>query len=158
MNIRPLESLTKEELIEIIQREREGHNEEALNAAPEGWRLVPIVPTLEMLYAALIAWKADGLKKTSTMYTAMIKSAPQPAEPCPDCTPGSPVVNDSLTDESTGTERERFEYWAKVHMGMDITPNESCGYVSKKTLGAWYAWGAENRCREKIDEAMRGEG
>lgn len=56
-----------------------------------------------------------------------------------------------------GAERKRFEYWAKEIMGMDITPNDSCGDVSKKTLGAWYAWGAEDRCRKRIDEAMRGE-
>lgn len=46
---------------------------------PPGWKLVPIEPTNAMLSAAVIAWKNDPAKKSSTIYRAMVQAAPEPS-------------------------------------------------------------------------------
>jgi hypothetical protein len=52
-------------------------------AVPEGWKLVPVEPTQEMLYLVgkpgeTIADMASGYRKD--MWTAMLSEAPQPAQ------------------------------------------------------------------------------
>lgn len=42
--------------------------------ALEGWAIVPIEPTTAMLSAAVTAWNADILKRTSTIWKAMIEA------------------------------------------------------------------------------------
>lgn len=46
--------------------------------APEGYAIVPIEPTMAMLSAAATAWNADSLKRTSTIWKAMIAAAGNP--------------------------------------------------------------------------------
>lgn len=83
MNIRPLESLTKEDLIELIKHERADHCEDILNMVPDGFKLVPVEPTDEMHVAAR-DWsagkygKAIGLDASEGCYKAMLAAAPQP--------------------------------------------------------------------------------
>ena len=43
--------------------------------AMDGMALVPIEPTTAMLSAAATAWNADTLKRTSTIWKAMIEAA-----------------------------------------------------------------------------------
>lgn len=43
----------------------------------DGYALVPIEPTMAMLSAAATAWNADNLKRTSTIWKAMIAAAGQ---------------------------------------------------------------------------------
>lgn len=43
--------------------------------AAEGVAVVPIEPTMEMLSAAAKAWNDDSLKRTSTIWKAMIAAA-----------------------------------------------------------------------------------
>jgi hypothetical protein len=44
--------------------------------APPGWKLVPIEPTDAMLAAAIVPWRNDPAKKSSTIYKAMVEAAP----------------------------------------------------------------------------------
>ena len=46
-------------------------------AVPEGWRLVPDKPTVAMLRAAQSAWNSDPQKRTSTLWDAMLSTAPK---------------------------------------------------------------------------------
>jgi hypothetical protein len=48
-------------------------------AAPPGWKLVPLEPTAQMLAAGQMAWVRDPLRKSSTLYRAMVEAAPHPA-------------------------------------------------------------------------------
>ena len=81
MNIRPLESLTKEELIERVKHERD-HIAQPRKMVPEGWKLVPVEPTDEMHVAAR-DWstgkygKAIGLDASEGCYKAMLEAAPK---------------------------------------------------------------------------------
>lgn len=45
----------------------------------------------------------------------------------------------AATERDTGKDRLAFHIWALVR-GLDITPNDSCGYVSPATLRAWMRW------------------
>lgn len=58
-----------------------------------------------------------------------IDAAPQASE----------AVRDAVARRDTGKDRLSFHIWALVH-GMDITPNDSCGYVSPLTQHAWMKW------------------
>lgn len=49
----------------------------ALLAAPPGWKLVPVQPTDAMLRAAQSAWLDDTLRRTTTMWSAMLYAAPE---------------------------------------------------------------------------------
>ena len=89
MNIRPLESLTKEELIELIRHECV-HIEQPLAMAPEGWRLVPVEPTPGMI---LCGWHIGLSPKEA--YVEMLAAAPQP-----DHIPGD-GGNDSIYTKNT---------------------------------------------------------
>lgn len=42
--------------------------------AMEGWAFVPVEPTAAMLSAAQTAWNADALKRTSTLWAAMVEA------------------------------------------------------------------------------------
>lgn len=56
----------------------------------------------------------------------------------------------------TGKDRLAFEIWALVR-GLDITPNNSCGYENVATLDHWMRW---NRPRpgEDAEFEIRQEG
>lgn len=43
--------------------------------ALDGYAIVPVEPTMAMLSAAASAWNADSLKRTSTIWKAMIAAA-----------------------------------------------------------------------------------
>lgn len=43
----------------------------------QGYAIVPIEPTMAMLSAAATAWNADSLKRTSTIWKAMIAASSQ---------------------------------------------------------------------------------
>lgn len=47
---------------------------------PSGWRLVPKEPTNTMLYAAQRAWCQDPLRRTTTLWDAMLAAAPEDIE------------------------------------------------------------------------------
>ncbi|CAE32685.1 hypothetical protein [Bordetella bronchiseptica] len=51
----------------------------------------------------------------------------------------SAEARDAAAVRDTGKDRLSFHIWALVH-GMDITPNDSCGYVSPLTQRAWMRW------------------
>ncbi len=46
----------------------------AYQQAMDGMAIVPIEPTMAMLSAAATAWNADTLKRTSTIWKAMIEA------------------------------------------------------------------------------------
>lgn len=94
MNIRPLESLTKDELIELIKHERADHCEDILHMAPKGWQLVPFAPTPEMTEAAEDAYMPFGEMEIAIL--AAISAAPQPDQ-IPDA--GKMVVSDRSMKE-----------------------------------------------------------
>ena len=56
--------------------------DEAQAGVPEGWKLVPVEPTPEMLRAAESAWLHDRLRRTTTMWAAMLAAAPDSAALC----------------------------------------------------------------------------
>lgn len=102
MNIRPLESLTKEELIELIRHERD-HSWQPLTMAPEGWKLAPVDPTYDMTQAGVnlaLSARISGAYPWPTyirdMYKAMLAAAPQPGH-IPDA--GKMVVSDRSMKE-----------------------------------------------------------
>lgn len=45
---------------------------------PDGWQIVPKRETAAMLAAAQSAWLADPLRRTSTLWVAMLSAAPTP--------------------------------------------------------------------------------
>jgi hypothetical protein len=45
----------------------------------------------------------------------------------------------AATERDTGKDRLAFEIWALVR-GLDITPNDACGYVAEVTKRAWMRW------------------
>ena len=51
--------------------------------SPSAWRLVPVEPSTAMLSAGQVAWLADPMRRSSTLYAAMLAAAPEPpaAEP-----------------------------------------------------------------------------
>lgn len=49
------------------------------------------------------------------------------------------IAEIAATARDTGKDRLAFHIWALVR-GLDITPNDSCGYVSPATLRAWMRW------------------
>ena len=67
---------------------RQDHHEQHLNMVPEGWKLVPVEPTIPMLhradgltcidFAALGEEGAFDLDELKEIYRAMIAAAPQP--------------------------------------------------------------------------------
>lgn len=76
MNIRPLESLTKEELIELIKHERD-HIEQPRTMVPEGFKLVPVEPTDEMKKAGCQV-PLNKAARHNACYKAMLAASPQP--------------------------------------------------------------------------------
>ena len=44
---------------------------------PDGYQLVPIEPTFEQIKAGHDAWREYNIKRSSTLYTAMVKAAPK---------------------------------------------------------------------------------
>ncbi|HCD6680740.1 TPA: hypothetical protein NDY80_001931 [Pseudomonas aeruginosa] len=51
---------------------------QAQHSVPEGWKLVPIEPTQAQLSAGQTAWLADPMRRSTTLYRAMLAAAPQP--------------------------------------------------------------------------------
>jgi hypothetical protein len=54
---------------------------EALDAArslaePEGWKLVPVEPTQEMVNAGVEAWDAAGVQNCQASWAAMLAASP----------------------------------------------------------------------------------
>lgn len=60
-----------------LQRQRE---RQAV-AVPDGWKLVPIVATEEMLKAAYVDYESDQYTGPSSMYKAMLSAAPDCPHP-----------------------------------------------------------------------------
>lgn len=140
MNIRKLESLTKEEPIELVKQERE-HIADAGKMVPEGFKLVPVEPTYEMHIAAR-DWSigehggAMGSDASGGCYKAMLAAAP--------------TIKQSLTAEPTDSEMLDWvvDNWQTVE------------YTEDK--GIFEVWTATCRyegktARDAISKAMRGE-
>ncbi|HCT4746643.1 TPA: hypothetical protein OTY27_001000 [Pseudomonas aeruginosa] len=51
---------------------------QAQHSVPEGWMLVPVEPTQAQLSAGQTAWLADPMRRSTTLYRAMLAAAPQP--------------------------------------------------------------------------------
>lgn len=51
---------------------------QAQHSVPEGWKLVPVEPTQAQLSAGQTAWLADPMRRSTTLYRAMLAAAPQP--------------------------------------------------------------------------------
>ncbi|WP_457859899.1 hypothetical protein [Pseudomonas aeruginosa] len=51
---------------------------QAQHSVPEGWMLVPLEPTQAQLSAGQTAWLADPMRRSTTLYRAMLAAAPQP--------------------------------------------------------------------------------
>lgn len=47
-------------------------------SVPDGWKLVPVEPTNEMLDYAHTVWLRDPLRRSTTLYRGMLAAAPQP--------------------------------------------------------------------------------
>ncbi|QUI48287.1 hypothetical protein [Pseudomonas aeruginosa] len=54
------------------------HVAQAQHSVPEGWMLVPVEPTQAQLSAGQTAWLADPMRRSTTLYRAMLAAAPQP--------------------------------------------------------------------------------
>ena len=89
--IQALENLSQTDLVQLIQTERQQHadNMDMLSkelasrtlAAPEGYKIVPIVPTMEMVTAGdqraiKTAWMIGGSDVVPAIYHAMLAAAP----------------------------------------------------------------------------------
>lgn len=70
----------------VTAAEAESAIRTALLTAPPGWKLVPVEATLEQLAAGQAAWLNDPMRRSSTLYRAMIAAAPEPTT-CT-CPPG----------------------------------------------------------------------
>ena len=76
-----------EEVAKLVELVRSGSAPAASGATPEGWKLVPIEPTQEMLLATRgpnmsePTWRDYALKRHATIYRAMIAAAPLPPDP-----------------------------------------------------------------------------
>lgn len=147
MNIRPLESLTKEELIELVKHERE-HIADTRKMVPEGFKLVPAEPTDEMKKAGCQV-PLNKAARHNACYKAMLAAAPQP-DHIPDVTKMVPVAKQSLTFEPTDSEMLDWvvDNWQTVEYTEDKGIFEvwtgTCKYEGKTV-------------REAIIKAMRGE-
>ncbi len=51
---------------------------QAQHSVPEGWMLVPVEPTQAQLSAGQTAWLADPMRRSTTLYRAMLAATPQP--------------------------------------------------------------------------------
>lgn len=139
MNIRPLESLTKEELIELIKHERD-HSEQPLTMVPEGFKLVPIEPTAEMKKAGCQV-PLNKAARHNACYKAMLAAAPQPDH----------IPDDGRMIEPTDTQMLDW-----------LIKNDAliCHSATSNLYEIWF--GIDNvetgkSAREAIINAMRGE-
>ncbi|WP_205870909.1 hypothetical protein [Pseudomonas aeruginosa] len=80
--LRDFESFTPDELarslIILAKVADEKVVAQAQHSVPEGWKLVPIEPTQAQLSAGQTAWLADPMRRSTTLYRAMLAAAPQP--------------------------------------------------------------------------------
>jgi len=60
----------------------EAAQRDPVQTTPPGYRTVPVEPTPEMLRAAQTEWMRDRLKRTTTMWAAMLAAAPDSAALC----------------------------------------------------------------------------
>lgn len=60
----------------MVEHEQSRKVAQTAPSVPEGWKSVPVEPTLEMLHAAQTAWLKDPCRKSSTIYRAMVAAAP----------------------------------------------------------------------------------
>ena len=78
-------------------------------AVPPGYALVPIEPTLDMLSIGDAVWvdsaRVQGAIATKTLYSAMLKAAPQPAT----YVPLTKAEIDALWDASPERGRSRYD-------------------------------------------------
>lgn len=80
--LRDFESFTPDELarslIILAKVADEKVVAQAQHSVPEGWMLVPVEPTQAQLSAGQTAWLADPMRRSTTLYRAMLAAAPQP--------------------------------------------------------------------------------
>jgi hypothetical protein len=105
-------------------------------AAPEGWKLVPLEPTLEMCRAALDCQEYDPIDppeaEVFALYQAMLSASPLPS---PQMEPGTPkpdsvhLASDCVTPESLA----RMKCWCHIcrplgpdRMEMIVCPDCGC--------------------------------
>ena len=66
----------------LLRAALEAAQREPAQTTPPGYRTVPVEPTPEMLRAAQTEWMRDRLKRTTTMWAAMLAAAPDSAALC----------------------------------------------------------------------------
>lgn len=154
MNIRKLEDLSKEELIELVKHERD-HIAQPRKMAPEGWKLVPVEPTYDMTQAGVnlaLSARISGAYPWPTyiqdMYKAMLAAAP---DHIPDAGNMTPTVKQSLTAEPTDSEMLDW-----------LIENEAliCYSSTNNLYEVWFGFDDTEigeTAREAIKKAMRGE-
>lgn len=103
---------------------------------PEGFALVPVEPTEEMLLAGYKTVHPDQLLVCA--YKAMITSSPEAPQP--------PAYNEAK-------DRELFEAFAMEHF-LPITRGHSRDYLYNDTEYAWAAWKA---CAQSRDGSVGDE-
>lgn len=69
-------------VIDLLRAALEAAQREPAQTTPPGYRTVPVEPTPEMLRAAQTEWMRDRLKRTTTMWAAMLAAAPDSAALC----------------------------------------------------------------------------
>lgn len=150
MNIRPLESLTKEELIELIRHERD-HSEQPLTMAPEGWKLAPVDPTYDMTQAGVnlaLSARISGAYPWPTyirdIYKAMLAAAPQP-DHIPDATKMVEPTDAEMLDLLIEMRRELHACQAVINLAGFNTPSAASAALA-----------AINKA-DIVIKAMRGE-
>lgn len=100
---------------------------------PNGFKLVPVEPTCDMLHAGV---KTSGVL---LVYEAMLAAAPTPPQP--------------IYDESK--ERELFEAWSANHYylgGCEVTMEDG-EYKDTDMQYSWESWLACAQSRAKAGEA-----
>jgi hypothetical protein len=66
------------EALRVLRAELERVHNRSL-PTPADWKVVPLHPTDSMLRAAQDAWLADPLRRTTTIWSAMLAAAPNEA-------------------------------------------------------------------------------
>lgn len=167
MNIRPLESLTKEELIELVKHERE-HIADTRKMVSDGWKLVPVERiqiALESIQDAMSDAYNNGYQECCgrgqveccgnpdvswSVEDQRIMDALSPAQRELSALLAAPTIKQSLTAQPTDSEMLDWvvDNWQTVE------------YTEDK--GIFEVWTATCRhegktARDAISKAMRGE-
>lgn len=114
-------------------------------AVPEGWKLVPVEPTDEMIHAVMLPGPGYRFKRLGleTSYRLMVAAAPKPVQP----TQAKPGVCDRIVCERAAKcVKDDVATWRKCpHAPQPAQPTQSCGERTAQSDALCYGVGFERR-------------